>query len=147
MAEDEKLKALIQEIAEVHGIVVGRDDPILILQTINMRLLKDGEAAQREMLGTFRSEIEEVSARWEDDSKKRAEQVLTAALASSKAAMEKMVQENAAAAAAAVSKEVQGSARLIGTALLRARSVAIMNMVASGGTLVAAAILLWVAVR
>ena len=147
MADDAKLKALIQEIAEVHGIMVGRDDPILILQTINMRLLKDGEAAQREMLAAFQSEIEQASARWADDSKKRAEQVLTAALTASKGGMEKVMQENAEKAAAAVSKEVQASAHVIGGALLRARNIAIMNMMAAGGTLVAAALLLFVAVR
>lgn len=142
MTDDEKLRALIQEISEIHGIRVGRDDPILILQTINMRLLKDGEAAQREILGTFKSELEQVSARWVDDSKTRAEQILTAALSAGKAGMEKVMKENAETAAAAVTKEAQSSVRVMREVMLRSRNIAIMNIMAACATLVAAAIVL-----
>ena len=41
---------LIKEIAVKHGIAVSRDDPILILQTINNRLMQDSEKAQQAML-------------------------------------------------------------------------------------------------
>ena len=142
MTDDEKLRALIQEISEIHGIRVGRDDPILILQTINMRLLKDGEAAQREILGTFKSELEQVSARWVDDSKTRAEQILTAALSAGKAGMEKVMKENAETAAAAVTKEAQSSVRVMREVMLRSRNIANMNIMAACATLVAAAIVL-----
>jgi len=45
---------LIKEIAVKHGIAVSRDDPILILQTINNRLMQDSEKAQQAMLDQFR---------------------------------------------------------------------------------------------
>ena len=46
MAADDKIEELIREIAAKHGIAVGRDDPILILQTINMKLMQDSASAQ-----------------------------------------------------------------------------------------------------
>ena len=48
--QDDQIEALIREIAQKHGIVVGRDDPILILQTINNRLMQDSAKAQQAQL-------------------------------------------------------------------------------------------------
>ena len=56
MASDDKIEELIREIAVKHGIAVGRDDPILILQTINTRLMQDSQAAQQEILDRFKEE-------------------------------------------------------------------------------------------
>ena len=78
---------LIKEIAAKHGIAVGRDDPIMILQTINARLMQDSQKAQQEMLDTFKSELEEMSHRWGIDAKGKAERILNASLAASKDAM------------------------------------------------------------
>ena len=37
---DDKIDSLIQEISTKHGVVIGRDDPILILHSVNMRLIE-----------------------------------------------------------------------------------------------------------
>ena len=58
---DEKIDEAIQEIASVHGIAVSKDDPIMILHTMNDRLISDSKAAQKELLDNFRSELEAVS--------------------------------------------------------------------------------------
>ena len=50
----DKIEALIGDIAARHGIAVGRDDPILILQTINERLMQESAAAQQETLDRFK---------------------------------------------------------------------------------------------
>jgi hypothetical protein len=52
---------LIREIAAKHGVAVGRDDPILVLQTINAQLLEDGAKAQRDMLKTHKEELEAIA--------------------------------------------------------------------------------------
>ena len=64
MASDDKIEELIREIAVKHGIAVGRDDPILILQTINTRLMQDSQAAQQEILDRFKEELEAIAHRW-----------------------------------------------------------------------------------
>ncbi|HCJ4394747.1 TPA: conjugal transfer protein TraM [Legionella pneumophila] len=89
----ERLDKAIQEIAIKHGVVLSKDDPILILQTMNDRLLEETRQAQTVMLVQFREEMERISSRWKDDAKEKAENVLNAALASSKEAMSRLLQE------------------------------------------------------
>ena len=88
-----EVEELIKEIAVKHGIAVGRDDPIMILQTINARLMQDSQKAQQEMLDTFKSELEEMSHRWGIDAKEKAERILNASLAASKDAMGQIMLE------------------------------------------------------
>lgn len=41
----DQIEELIKEIAAKHGIAVSRDDPILVLQTINNRLMQNSSKA------------------------------------------------------------------------------------------------------
>ncbi|MFO3471965.1 conjugal transfer protein TraM [Legionella pneumophila serogroup 1] len=90
----ERLDKAIQEIAIKHGVALSKDDPILILQTMNDRLIEETRQAQAEMLARFREEMEAISSRWKDDAKEKAEKVLNAALTSSKVAMAKSFQDS-----------------------------------------------------
>lgn len=82
----------IKEIAVKHGVSVGRDDPILILQTMHDRLLEQQKRAQQELLDSFKSEIELISSQWKEDAKEKAEKVLNASLGASKAAMSELLE-------------------------------------------------------
>ena len=82
----------IKEIAVKHGVSVGRDDPILILQTMHDRLLEQQKQSQQALLDNFKSEIELISSQWKDDAKEKAEKVLNASLAASKAAMSELLE-------------------------------------------------------
>ena len=55
---DEKIDKVIQQIASVHGVAVSKDDPIMILHTMNERLISDSKAAQQELLDNSRSQLE-----------------------------------------------------------------------------------------
>lgn len=140
---DDQLGELIREIAVKHGVAVGRDDPILILQTINMKLLKDGALGQREMLDTFKSEIEAISHRWSNDAKGKAERTLNAALTASKGAMSIAMQDGAKMAAEAVRRELEtGFAQQVAL-INESRRVAMMNIVAASLTVIAAGLAMW----
>ena len=143
MAADDKIEELIREIAAKHGIAVGRDDPILILQTINTRLMQDSQAAQQEILDRFKEELEAIAHRWGDDAKGKAERTLNAALAASKEAMAKGMQDGGKAAAEAVRRELEGAAVQFAAPVREARRVAYMNIVAAGMAVFAAALALW----
>mgnify|MGYP000750540870 CR=1 FL=1 len=110
MASDDKIEETIKAIAARHGIAVSRDDPILVLQTINDRLMQDSQAAQQEILEGFKSELEAIAHRWGEDSKGKAERTLNAALAASKEAMAQGMKDGAKAAAEAVQREFDASA-------------------------------------
>ena len=138
---------LIREIATKHGIVVGRDDPILVLQTINLRLMQDSAKAQQIQLDQYKEELEGLTKRWGNDARDKAERILNASLTASKDAMESVMEEGAKRAAAALVEEVD---TLLGAAATRAgdaRKLAWLNVFASCVTLCAAAIVLWTVVR
>lgn len=143
MASDDKIEELIREIAVKHGIAVGRDDPILILQTINTRLMQDSQAAQQEILDRFKEELEAIAHRWGDDAKGKAERTLNAALAASKEAMATGMQDGGKAAAEAVRRELEAAAAQLAAPIREARRVSYMNIVAAGMAVFAAALALW----
>lgn len=89
------MNEVIQDVAVRHGVVLGKDDPVLILQTMNERLLEENRKAQQEMLSQFKEEMESISSQWKNDAKGKAEKVLNAALAGSKEAMDKILKESA----------------------------------------------------
>jgi len=134
---------LIKEIAVKHGIAVGRDDPILILQTINARLLDDGAKAQRALLQEHKEELEAITQRWSVDVKGKAERILTTSLTAGKEAMTRMMQEGAAVTTAAVRGEVDQALKGIGKTVQQAHDLGRVNLIAAAITLIAAAIALF----
>lgn len=138
----DKIEAIIKEIAAKHGIAVGRDDPILILQTINERLMQDSAAAQQETLDRFKEELEAIAHRWGEDAKSKAERTLNAALTASKDAMMKGMQEGAKAAAESARREVDAAVGQLADPIRDGKRIAVMNMIAGGMAVVAAALAL-----
>jgi hypothetical protein len=143
----DQVEELIKEIAVKHGIAVSRDDPILVLQTINNRLMVDSSKAQQAQLDQYKEELEGLALRWGNDAKDKAERILNAALAASKEAMGKEMKENVKAATAAVRGEIETALAGVARPLRDARRIAMFNVLASCITLVAAGVALWVALR
>jgi hypothetical protein len=141
----EENDALLKEIAAKHGIAVGRDDPILILQTINNKLMQDSRKAQQDLLDQFKAELEGLSLRWSTDAKEKAERILNASLCASKESMEHLMQAGAKELAATVKNEVTASLRVIDRPVRDAYRISAMNILAACLTIFAAAMLLWIA--
>ncbi|CZP95966.1 conjugal transfer protein TraM [Legionella pneumophila] len=112
----DKYDAAIHEIAVRHGVVLSKDDPILILQTMNDRLIEESRQAQAAILTQFREEMESISSQWRDDAKEKAEKIINAALAGSKEAMAKLLLESTNAS-------VQSVDRMISVSLAEAREL------------------------
>jgi len=140
---DDKIEAIIKEIAAKHGIAVGRDDPILILQTINEKLMRDSAVAQQAILNTFKEELEDIAHRWGDDAKNKAERTLNAALLASREEMMKVMQEGAKVAAESVRREVEAGISKIAAPIRESKRVAFMNMAAAIMTVFTAGLVLW----
>ncbi|CAD7741691.1 Protein TraM (plasmid) [Xanthomonas hydrangeae] len=140
----DKIEDLIREIAVKHGIAVGRDDPILVLQTINASLMADSAAQQQEILDRFKEELEGIAHRWGEDAKGKAERILNAALAASKEGMAKVMKDSAASAADAIRREVEEVVvNKVSAKIADARRLAVMNLIAGGMVLAAAAMAVW----
>ena len=143
----DQVEELIKEIAAKHGIAVSRDDPILVLQTINNRLMQDSSKAQQAQLDQYKEELEALALRWGTDAKDKAERILNAALTASKGAMDKAMQENAKSTTATVRAEVDAALGRVAGQVKDARRIGLLNVLASCITLAAAAVALWVALR
>jgi len=145
--QGDQIEALIREIAQKHGIVVGRDDPILILQTINNRLMQDSAKAQQAQLEKLKEELEALAQRWSLDAKEKAERILNASLKAGKQAMGELMEEGTKATARLLAEETESLLTKLGQPVRDAHRLAVFNTVASCMTLLAAAIALWVALR
>jgi CHASE3 domain sensor protein len=143
----DNIDELIKEIAVKHGIAVSRDDPILILQTINNRLMQDSEKAQQAMLDHYKEEMEGTAMRWGNDAKDKAERILNASLQAGKDAMGEIIQGSAKATASAMRKELDESLKTVANSLNATRTIAILNVLASCITMLAAAVVLWAVIR
>lgn len=143
----DQLEELIKEIAAKHGIAVSRDDPILVLQTINNRLLLDSSTAQQAQLDHYKEELEALALRWRTDAKDKAERILDAALRASKEAIGQIMQEGAKATASSVRAEIDAALAGVVAPIRSARRIAVFNVVAACITLLAAAVALWVVLR
>jgi hypothetical protein len=140
----DQIDDLIREIAVKHGVAVSRDDPILILQTINSRLMQDSAKAQQEMLQRYKEEMEVISKTWSAEAKNKAEKILNAALAASKEAMADQMGQGAREAAQTIHNEIESALSGISLQLRETRKLARLNVFAAVMSLFAAALAAWI---
>jgi flagellar biosynthesis/type III secretory pathway protein FliH len=140
------VEELIGEVARKHGIAIGRDDPILVLHTMNDRLVRESAAAQQVLLDAYKQELEVLASRWSMEATDRADRILQAALAGSQEAMASAMREGASATGASVRTEVERALAQIARRLQDARRTALLNLAAACITLAAAGIVVWATV-
>jgi hypothetical protein len=140
------VEELIGEVARKHGIAIGRDDPILVLHTMNDRLVRESAAAQQVLLDAYKQELEVLASRWSMEATDRADRILQAALAGSQEAIASAMLEGASATGASVRTEVERALAQIAGRLQDARRTALLNLAAACITLAAAGIVVWATV-
>lgn len=125
------LDALIGEIAARHGVAVSRDDPVMILATLNERLIEDSREAQRQLLEEFRTDIASASQRWIKESQQRAQVLLQQTGEASRAAAAASVQHQRTAVTGAVREEMGA----VLTEVCQLRALLLLQLGVSGLTL------------
>lgn len=135
---------LIKDIAVRHGVALSPDDPILIVSTLNRKLISDGAEAQEAILQTFKEELEGITGRWNAESKERAERILNAALTASKEAMTRTMNEASTnivnriqAEAAVYLRSAREEAKAIRTSSMLILAASGVSFLASAGALLA----------
>ena len=136
----DKIEETIKEIAVKHGVAVGRDDPIMILHTINERLMRETALAQRQCLHEFKEELESAAYEWESTAKKTAERILDVALTASK----KVIAEEGIKAVEAVGGEVEINLTQMNAISRKAFVFTLINITAGVIALLFVVIALWV---
>ncbi len=75
---NDKLDALIKRIASEHGIVLTKDDPVLMMHTLNEVLLEQNEKAQAELLNKYEAILQESFNQWHSYASKKANALINA---------------------------------------------------------------------
>jgi len=141
--DTEDQEALIREVAGKHGVMLGKDDPIMILRTLNARILQDAAEQQQAGLEAFKSEMEGVAARWNVEAKGKAERILNAALEAGKQAMAAELQGGGEVFRRQIAAGLEGLAEQ----MRQTRQAAMLNLGAAVLTCVAAGLALWAAIK
>lgn len=89
--QEERLKEVIGEIARLHGVALGKDDPILILETLHARMVSNMTTAIEKEILSFREKLEECLSSYNRQVVRTSENALNAAIqAADKAARERL---------------------------------------------------------
>ena len=139
-----KIDDTIKEIALKHGVALGKDDPILILQTINDRLMQESTDAQQANLNDFKSELEVMLDMWSKEAKNKAERTLNAAIIASKQSITESINENAKITAEIVNREVVKSIEHhLKPAINEARIISYINIAAATMVMLSSIVILY----
>lgn len=98
----DSMNELLRELAVQHHVVIGRDDPIMMLTTIQHHMLKKLLESQQEALTEFQSRMEQMITSWSEDSRGKAQRIVNASLDASK----RMLTENTEVISNAIAVEV-----------------------------------------
>ena len=69
---NDRLDALIKRIAAEHGIVLTKDDPVLMMHTLNEVLLEQNEKTHAELLSKYEAVLQESFNQWQAYTSKKA---------------------------------------------------------------------------
>ena len=139
---DEKIDKVIQQIASVHGVAVSKDDPIMILHTMNDRLISDSKAAQQELLDNFRSQLEVTVSELSMAAKNHSDRVLNSTIQTSKTEISRVMEEQSNIIIERWKADLHAEFNEACKTMTTSRQTAILNIIASFITLIAAGIVL-----
>ena len=139
---DEKIDKVIQQIASVHGVAVSKDDPIMILHPMNERLISDSKAAQQELLDNFRSQLEVTVSELSMAAKNHSDRVLNSTIQTSKTEISRVMEEQSNIIIERWKADLHAEFNEACKTMTTSRQTAILNIIASFITLIAAGIVL-----
>jgi hypothetical protein len=93
-----KAQDLQSEIAKKTGVVIGKDDPIMILLSANEKMTKDAQENQKSLLDQFQKDMDVVSIKANNELLERAQKILNASLLANKSAIDNQIQASMGAA-------------------------------------------------
>lgn len=85
------IEKMIDEIAAKNHVALGKDDPIMILWTLNQRQIKEFQAAIAEEHGEFNANLEALMMRLDNETADRTTRLLNAVVNAHKEALQESV--------------------------------------------------------
>ena len=140
---DDPAEDLLKEIASKHGVALDRQDPILMVQTMHMRLLAESRHVQQAMLEDYRTTLEGLLERWGTETKEKAERIVSASLTASMESMKAQIATTTTDVASAIRKEVTDVLGQTETRIRTATTIGYLNLFAALVTCLAAIVIYW----
>lgn len=139
-----RIDEVIYQIAADYGITVEKDDPAMILLTMNERLINDSKSAHSDLLNNFKSQMEVISDQWSIEAKSHSDRILNSSIASSKDEVARVMEEQSTVIVDKWKNELSTGFSQVNKTIESSRQTAILNIIASFITLIAAGIVLYV---
>ncbi len=140
----EKAEEVIQQIASENGVVISKDDPIMILYTINQILASENKKVQEQLLDNFKSQMEVISDKWSTEAKNHSDRILNSSIVSSQAEVARIMEEQSSVIVEKWKYELNTGFSEVHETIHSSRQSAILNILASLITLTAAVIVFYV---
>jgi len=140
---DDPTDDLLKEIASKHGVALDRADPILMVQTMHIRLLAESQHAHHALLEEYRKTLEALLDRWSTETTAKAERIVTASLAATTDTMKTQMATTTTDLASTIRKEVTEVLETTEMRMRRATTVGYVNLLAALVTFLSAVVVYW----
>ncbi|WP_412058693.1 hypothetical protein [Bartonella sp. DGB2] len=133
----DKLEEVAQLLSRKHGISIGRDDPILMLHTMNEKIKQDNEDQQKKLLKEFQSQLQEIIQNWSEEAKYKAESIINEALRATQEEMRKEAEQATKNISENITNEITYGYEKLADSIQQTRYLTIMNMIIASLTIIA----------
>lgn len=144
MNTSDSFDEVIKEIATTHGIALSKEDPIMIMHTLNKRLIEDSKSTQQDLLDNFRSQMEVLYDQWTIEAKHHSDRILNASIVSSKAEVARVMEAQSRVIIGQWKHELNAGFSQVHQALQAAKQTAVLNVIAALITSASAVIVLYI---
>lgn len=135
---------VVKEIAATHGIALSKEDPIMIMHTLNKRLIEDSKSTQQDLLDNFRSQMEVLYSQWTIEAKHHSDRILNASIVSGKAEVARVMEAQSRVIIEQWKHELNAGFSQVHQALQAAKQTAVLNVIAALITSASAVIVLYI---
>ncbi len=139
----DSLDEIIKEVAAKHGFVLSLDDPVLLVYTIQQRLLVDSANGQQLLFDHFREELEQTLDDWEKETTSKLDQALVRTIAVAKTDFRDQMNQDVEKITAVVDARYATIQSQIWEELKKCQRSSNISLVAAVLTVAAAAVVLW----
>ena len=143
--DDNSIDDLVRKIALEHKVTLSREDPVLILHTMNKLIIEENKANQEKLLKDLGERLGQIMSGVSENSKSQVEKSVNAALTASKEISLSIIDNNSRMTIErinnALEKAVDNAIKKIDFKSRSVKSVAYINLAASAMVLISAVII------
>ena len=143
--DEKSIDDIIRKIALEHKETLSRDDPILILHTMNKLIIEENKANQEKLLKDLGERLGQIMSGVSENSKSQVEKSINAALTASKEISLSIIENNSRVTIErinnALEKAVDNAMKKIESKSRSVKSVAYINLAASAMFLISAVVI------